>query len=759
MDNPTETQNAAFAKARARLAALQNEAGAPKLNTQGTRRVEAWFLGPKGENADEFERLVAEAVRDQAYWRRNYHPEDPTHISEEIKRHPEYQEAMGLMRDEYRNLLGFLKKSVPFFSMRYQGHMNWDLTLPGLLGYFAAMLYNPNNVALEGSTATTLLELVVGDDLCQMLGYTLPKPDEIEAGAIRPWGHITCDGTVANIEALWCARNLKFYPFALRAALEKNLAAAGAVEITLPSGTRKRVLELSTWELLNLPPDEVLALPERVATEFSLEAKTVADAIGTYSLQRLGLPAFFRRFMKDSAHDPVVLVSGTKHYSFPKAVALLGIGGANLVDVPVDLDARLDVAELDKRLAECLRDKRPVLAVVAVIGTTEESAVDPIAQVVELREKYAKLGLVFHLHADAAWGGYHRSVINEPFDLPDPGHAPAFGAPPPIAAPLSQYVVKQFEALGHADSITVDPHKSGYIPYPAGALCYRNAAMRNLVTFSAPVVFHGEAEPTVGIYGVEGSKPGAAAAAVYLSHRVIRPTRDGYGKIISQALFSCRKFYARLLTMAKPADPFIIVPLPRLPAERRGGDASTELRRVFELIDQQKTADIENNPEAMALLREIGPDENILAYALNFRLADGTINTSLKAANDLNKALYDHMSIDPGDNIYSYDMIVSTTDLDPAAYGPQFMADYQRRLGLSPVPGQAVTVLRSVVMDPWLTDTDAGSFIDVLERELRKVITAVLPSVRPDLPAVPAAFGASAVTAPANATVRVTSGY
>src|SRR5437588_1970798 len=84
---------------------------------------------------------------------------------------------------------------------------------------------------------------------------------------------------------------------------------------------------------------------------------------------------------------------------------------------------------------------------------------------------------------------------------------------------------------------------------PAGALCYRNAAMRDLVTFSAPVVFHGGAEPTVGIYGIEGSKPGAAVAAVYLSHRVIRPTKSGYGKIIGEALFSCRKLYARLLVL------------------------------------------------------------------------------------------------------------------------------------------------------------------------------------------------------------------
>ena len=44
--------------------------------------------------------------------------------------------------------------------------------------------------------------------------------------------------------------------------------------------------------------------------------------------------------------------------------------------------------------------------------------------------------------------------------------------------------------------------------------------MRDLLSFSAPVVFHGQTDPTVGIFGIEGSRPGAAAAAVYLSQQV-----------------------------------------------------------------------------------------------------------------------------------------------------------------------------------------------------------------------------------------------
>ena len=65
-------------------------------------------------------------------------------------------------------------------------------------------------------------------------------------------------------------------------------------------------------------------------------------------------------------------------------------------------------------------------------------------------------------------------------------------------------------AMRYADSITVDPHKAGYIPYPAGGLCYRDERMRFLVTWTSPYLSRGSVT-SIGIYGVEGSKPGASA--------------------------------------------------------------------------------------------------------------------------------------------------------------------------------------------------------------------------------------------------------
>jgi glutamate/tyrosine decarboxylase-like PLP-dependent enzyme len=609
---------------------------------------------------------------------------------------------------------------VPFFSMRYQGHMNWDVTLPAMLGYFATMLYNPNNVAFEGSTVTTLLEMWVADDLCRMLGYTIPNDAALTTGAVRPWGHITCGGTVSNIEAMWVARNLKFYPVALQAAVREEgaLSAAQSIAVPLPTGEMKPLLSLDLWELLNLKADDVLALASGFGRQCNLDRGTATAALMRYDLQHLGFGDFCRQFLGELSQMPVFFVPGTRHYSFPKGAAVLGLGLNSIVNLPTDRDARADMAALDAFLESCLQRRQPVFSVVSVIGSTEESAVDPLVELLALRDRYRSRGLDFMIHADAAWGGYLASLIRED----------EAGTPPctkPIAAvPLSNYVTQQFEALQHADSITVDPHKSGYIPYPAGALCYRNGAMRDMVTFTCPVLFHGDTEPAVGMYGLEGSKPGAAAAAIYLSHKVIRPTKSGYGRIHGQALFNCKRLYARLVSMTFRF--VVVIPVPRLPAERNGEDASAQMQFIRERIDRRSNEEILADPEALSLLQELGPDQNILAFAFNFRDLKGGLNTDLARANRLNRRLYDVLSIKPGEDIAGRRLMLSTTDLSSRDYGDEFIQDYKRRLGVGDSPGDIITVLRSTVMDPWLTESAQGSFLEIIEEELRLALAKAL---------------------------------
>lgn len=90
-----------------------------------------------------------------------------------------------------------LEDNYPFHHPRYAGQMLKPPHPVALAAYVAAQRINPNNHALDGGPPTSQMEQEVITDLANMLGL----PDET-------LGHLTGGGTVANLEALWVAREL-----------------------------------------------------------------------------------------------------------------------------------------------------------------------------------------------------------------------------------------------------------------------------------------------------------------------------------------------------------------------------------------------------------------------------------------------------------------------------------------------------------------------------------------------------------------------
>ena len=691
------------------------------LGLEGATRgvPETWFLGPKAENLDILKALIAEALDSHAAFRRGFHPEDPAHITAAMRSSPGFAEGVAHLRTQVTALLDKLAMSAPFTSMRYQGHMLWDQAMPAVIGLFAGMLYNQNNVAAEASPVTTRLEIEVGNDLCRMLGYPVPKEGHApKPGRLIPWGHITSGGTVANIEALWAARNLKFAGIALRQAIREipALAPARTIEVPLWQGGTGRLIDLDPWTLLNLDIDVVAGLPAAIA-DLGIEPARLTRILGGYSVQNVGLAGFYRSYMGDVRELPALLAPATSHYSWPKAATLLGLGQNAVLVQRVTRDARLDLEHVETTLFDALRRRVPLLCAVAVIGSTEESAVDPLADLLAMRERFRGYGLNFAIHADAAWGGYFRSMLREAGDESEAAGVPTLA--------MSDYVRRQYEVLGEADSITVDPHKSGYIPYPAGALCYRNAAMRDAVSLQAPVVFHSQAEPTVGIYGVEGSKPGSAAAAVWLAHRVIRPDRSGYGRILGQCMWTSKRLFCRLHTLDDPR--FRITLFNQTPAERaRRSDADLEeerraIRRFVDVDNAGLEALLLADPAAKALFTSLGSDQVILAFALNFRQADGRLNDDLERVNAFNDRVFSHCSlIEPRADVSDLGLVLTSSRYEPRVYGHHFVDAFCRRLGVQPSTDAGVDFLISTTMDPWTTETEAGDFLVTIQEELRR---------------------------------------
>ena len=721
-----------------------------RLEGPGLGEPAGWFLGPKAENKDLLLELITKTIEQHCNYRTSYHPDDPAMITDEVKESESYQEALTRLRKSTAELNELLKRSAPIFSMRSHGHMLWDQVLPAMVGYFAGMLYNQNNVAAEASPVTTALEIRVANDLCWMLGHDVPDFSSDEPleppppGTIVPWGHITCDGSVANIEALWAARNLKFFGVALRAALREvpYLWPARDTEVDLLDGTPAKLIDLDTWTLLNLKADDQAALPYKIAKTED-ERERLNEALKPYVLQHIGMVDFYQRFMSDFSQAPVAMAPATCHYSWPKAGTLLGLGQNNILKIRVDPRARMHVSDLRDKLRYCLLKHIPVIAVIAVIGSTEESAVDPLSEILKVREEFRKEGLDFAIHCDAAWGGYFNSMYRE-------DDRQMFAAPP--ALPMSDYVARQYRSLREADSVTVDPHKAGYVPYPAGALCYRNSALRDFVSLAAPVVFHSQLEPTVGIYGIEGSKPGAAAAAVWLAHKVIRPNERGYGKILGECVWVSKRMYCRLLTM-QDRDPhrpslFKIVPFPMLPAEREGLGPDA-VKRQYEMVkhfvslsnkdlDAYLHGDREANRKAMTLFKELGSDQVIVAYAFNFRdPSTADWNQDPDMLNKLNNEIFEICSITsdkkhPND----IDLILTSSQFDAEVYGSDFVEHYARRLGVS--NAKRIGFLISTTMNPWTTDTPAGDFLEVVEDALRKAVYTAIDKLVPHAPQVAA---------------------
>ncbi|KAI0012591.1 pyridoxal-dependent decarboxylase domain-containing protein [Xylariaceae sp. FL0662B] len=700
--------------------------------------ISSYFIGPQAENLPYFKENIGIILEELQAAGENYFKEDGRFIDENTQQTPAFNASMEKLKKAVRkasNILG--KSSIPFWSPRYEAHMCTDMSMASLLGYFMTMLYNPNNVAIEASPLSTVAEIEVGEQLCELFGYNT-DPDNLESPT--GWGHITCDGTVANLESMWVARNLKFYPLSLWKAFKPRedlhfLSSSFHVETC--QGEYKLFTNLSTRELLNMKPTDILDLPDRLYQEHGISNDFLSKVMHKFTIQSSGKDVLESEFR--IAKPCQYMLANTRHYSWPKGAAICGVGSDNVVGIPVDYGARLDLKELEKRLRKNLENKQAVLAVVSIIGSTEEGAVDSLSGILALRKQFQAEGLSFLVHADAAWGGYFCSmlprdyypgdVINLPTEM---GEADGFVPDASLRAETQQ----DLYAMRFADSITVDPHKAGYIPYPAGGLCYRDERMRFLVTWTSPYLSRGSVT-SIGIYGVEGSKPGASAMSAWLSNKTIGLNQEGYGALLGEVTWTCTRLSAEWASLTDAGSPFICVPFNMLPSEMGPHPTEekieAEKRRIRRDIVKKTNAQIivedlkrPDEHKILKLMRELGSDLNINCFAFNFRHADGRLNDDIEEANYLMQRVVETLSVDsPTDDPTKIPLYLTSTQFSDELYG-KCKSNFMRRLGLEPST-QDLMVLRNVVMSPFPTD---GNFTNQLAKIVYDTVATETEVVR-----------------------------
>lgn len=659
-------------------AGMDNDVDSRQQESDAHTYLAPLFLGTAGENAGAFERALLGVVREHIDWRRNFHPEDPPSISAADQHQPTFAIAIERTERALQDLSARLKRSAPMFSPRYVGHMASDLLMPGLLAHLATTLYNPNNVTAETAPVTADLEIEVGQQLARMCGFNTDP-----ARGPAAYGHLTSGGTVANYEALWLHRAMRFWPLAVAQALADD---AQMMSIIAASAGNTAC---DSWRLVNLGADTVFQLHANINAALARHsnADPLRARIAAARFERLGAVDFLGRH---GVATPVVICPRTAHYSWPKAMQLLGLGDAQLWYADVDSHMRISPASVNKLLDRAWRDRIPVLAVVAVLGTTEFGTIDPVHELVALREACAARGQAFALHVDAAWGGYLATL----FRNADGTRMPHEQVRSRFRYFPSSRVYRAFTSLGRADSVTVDPHKLGYLPYGAGAFVGRDRRMTEFVG-QRPVYIYDKTDCSarasgrlaqLGDYILEGSKAGAAAAAAYVSHQVLPLDADHFGRICGHTIRATEYLFERL----------------QVTAERLAGSCT--------------------------LVMPVEPDTNLVCIAVN-----PSGNRSLARMNRFGRALFRHFVLD-GARPEACEFIGSHTSVlrkNLSAAAARRMARKLRLdadsfvLIVDDPAGQAdhLFLLRHTLMNPWLSEDGEGNnfvgrYCEFLERAI-----------------------------------------
>jgi tyrosine decarboxylase / aspartate 1-decarboxylase len=249
-----------------------------------------------------------------------------------------------------------------------------------------------------------------------------------------------------------------------------------------------------------------------------------------------------------------ILASEQAHYTHRRISSVLGL---EFEAVPVDPRGRLDVSALTKRVS-----RGDVGMVVATMGTTATGSVDPLPDILALRERHG-----FRVHADAAYGGYFTLAQN-----------------------LDEHGRAAFARIGDVDSIVIDPHKHGLQPYGCGCVLFRDPAVGQLYKHDSPYTYFSSAELHLGEISLECSRPGAAAAALWATQRLLPLQRGGE---FARGLESCREAALALHAKLKADQTFLPAFLPELdivifaPRASSVSQMSALSRKLFATAAQQ----------------------------------------------------------------------------------------------------------------------------------------------------------------------------
>lgn len=191
-----------------------------------------------------------------------------------------------------------------------------------------------------------------------------------------------------------------------------------------------------------------------------------------------------------------IIVPESAHFSFKKAQDMLGL---KVINAPLNNDYTVSTDFVKDNITD------NTVAIVGVAGSTELGMIDSIEKLSEI-----SIDNNVHLHVDAAFGGF---VI--PF-LKDLG-----------------YDFPKFDfSLPGVDSMTIDPHKMGLAPIPAGCILFKNPDCLDAMAVDTPYLTYKQQSTIVG------TRLGASSAAIYALMKYLG--REGYAELAEECMENTR---------------------------------------------------------------------------------------------------------------------------------------------------------------------------------------------------------------------------
>jgi len=202
-----------------------------------------------------------------------------------------------------------------------------------------------------------------------------------------------------------------------------------------------------------------------------------------------------------------IVASEQAHYTHSRITEVLQLP---FQSIAADERGKMDMQALEVALRE-----GEVGTVVATLGTTGVGAVDPLADILVLQDKYQ-----FRIHVDCAYGGYFKLADN-----------------------LANETSSAIALLHRVDSIVVDPHKHGLQPYGCGCVLFRDPSVGRFYNHDSPYTYFSSDELHLGEISLECSRAGASAVALWSTQQLLPMSRGGE---FAQGLESCHEAALKL---------------------------------------------------------------------------------------------------------------------------------------------------------------------------------------------------------------------